>query len=207
MIPEAGATCLFVFDARFAALDGIYRVAANTTFNGAMASGVDFVKNLYTPAGLSAADFQADFPNYKDNRVSILESVINKEVVYYLPESLFRLIPDPTIREYYPLVLAVDLGVQKNTQAVVPLIDSVKDLIQSHLGSTNPVRLITKTQNKVYLTDAQYADLEEARQEHIEEMVPLSVQIKTLQDQNTLLATKVAAYEALLIQLGTTPNP
>lgn len=202
MIPSVGATCSFEFTTPFATLNGVYRIRAETTFNDSIASGVDFVSNLYTPAGRSQADFNADFASYKTDRVTILESVVDNTVVYYTPESIFAKVPDPTVREYFPLVLVVDVGVQKNTQKILPLIDQVKDLIQATLGTTDPLRIITNPANKVYLTDAQYATLEAAREANIEELVPLSVQLKQEQDNNTFLAAKCAAYEALIAQLS-----
>lgn len=207
MIPAAGSTCRFAFTARFATLDGIYKTRAVVTFNDTIASGVDYVSGLYTPAGLSQADFNTDYPTYIGDTVVVLESILDSNTVYYVPETVFLTVPDPTIREYFPLVMVVNLGVQKDTQKIVPVIDSVKDLIRTQLGTTDPVRLITSEQNKIYLTDTEYQELEEARQDNIELLSPLSVQFKQLQDMNQILIAKVAAYEALLIQLGGTPAP
>lgn len=207
MIPSAGSTCRFEFIAKFSALNGIYRVRLVTTFNDSIASGVDYVKSLYEPAGLDQSDFNTDYVSYKGNQVVILESIVDSTAVYYVPESIFSKVPDPTIREYYPIVMVVDLGVRKDSQKILPLIDQVKDLIQASLGTTDPVRLVTNEQNKVYLTDAEYQILEDARAANIEELVPLSIQLKQAVDNNQLLAAKIAAYEALLIQLGGTPAP
>lgn len=202
MNPPAGTTCKFVFSPRFTSLDGVYRVRAQTTFKDAVDSEVDFVANLYDPAGLSVTDFNADYADYLNDVVLILEAVEDAAVTLYAPESLFAQVPDPTIREYLPLVLAVDLGVQKNTQAVLPLIEQVGDLIKSILGTTNPARLISSRQNKLYLTDAEYAVVEAARADNIRQLTPLRVQLKTLQDQNTYLAAQLKAYEDLIIAAG-----
>lgn len=202
MIPAVGSTCQFVFIAKFETLNGVYRVRAETTFADSASSGVDFLNNLYYPAGLTQVDFVADYASYKLDRVVILESVVDNTVVYYVPESAFLKVPDPTIREYFPLVLAVDLGVQKNTQSVLPLIDFVKDKITAVLGTTNPVKLVTDPGNKVYLTDDEYAILETARATNRDLLVPLSVQLQREVDKNIILAAKCAAYEALIGELG-----
>jgi|APDee1175537692_1029409.scaffolds.fasta_scaffold11331_2 hypothetical protein len=207
MIPSAGSTCRFTFTARFSTLDGIYKTRAVVTFNDSIASGVDYVSGLYTPAGLSQADFNADYADYLGDKVVVLESIVDPDIVYYVPETVFLTIPDPTIREYYPLVMVVNLGVQRDTQKVLPVIENVKDLIRTTLGTTDPVRLVTSEQNKIYLTDAEYEALEVAREVNIEALSPLSVQLKQLQDINQILIAKVAAYEALLVQLGGTPTP
>jgi hypothetical protein len=102
--------------------------------------------------------------------------------------------------------MAVDLGVQKNTQMILPLIDLIKDLVTASLGSENPVRIMTDPNKKLYLTDGQYAVLEAARNANKEVLVPLSVQLKQEQDKNTVLAAKVAAYEELIRTLGIAPN-
>lgn len=201
MMPGVGTTCAFTFTPRFVSLNGVYRVSAETTFDDAIASNVDFVGKLYTLAGLSSTDFATDYTGYKHDAVAVLESVIDTSVVMYVPESVFATVPDPTVREYYPLVMVVDLGVQRNTQMVLPLINQVKDQIQATLGSTDPVSVITDPTKKVYLTDAEYEILVTARDANIQVLAPLSVQLKAAQDQITLLAAKVAAYEDLIKNL------
>jgi hypothetical protein len=206
MIPSADTTCLFEFISKFDAINGVYRIIAETTFANSVASGVDFYTNLYVPSGLSKTDFNTDYESYKKDLVYVLQSVTDDTVVYYVPGSIIGKIPDPTIREYFPLVMAVDLGVQKNTQMILPLIDLIKDLVTASLGSENPVRIMTDPNKKLYLTDGQYAVLEAARNANKEVLVPLSVQLKQEQDKNTVLAAKVAAYEELIRTLGIAPN-
>lgn len=198
MIPDVGATCAFTFTSRFAVLNGVYRVRTETTFRDALASGIDFVTSFYIPAGLQQSDFEDDQLSYRQDRVVILESVINTNTVYYAPESTFATVPDATIKEYYNLILVSKLGVHQNTQVILPLLDQIKDLVESSLGIADPCYVTTNAQNKVYLTDAQYATLEATRQAQITQLIPWSVRYKQLQDQNTYLAAKVAAYEALL---------
>lgn len=207
MIPELGTTCRFVFTAKFSTLNGVYRVRAETTFKDALISGIDFVEGLYTPAGLSRDDFTADYSSYLNDRIVVLESVLSSDTVYYVPESVFLNVPDPTIREYFPLILAVDLGVTKNTQSVLPLIDAITDLVRSQLGTDNPVRLVTSSENKVYLTDDEYAVVETERAKNITRLIPLSVQLKQSQDKIVQLAAQIAAYEKLIAQTSTVVNP
>jgi len=69
MIPNAGVTCLFEFISKFETLDGVYIVRATTTFADAVASGVDFFENLYSPAGLTRVDYAADYASYKQDKV------------------------------------------------------------------------------------------------------------------------------------------
>lgn len=202
MIPEVGATCAFTFTSRFATLNGIYRIRAETTFEDALASGVDFVANLYIPAGLASSDFNVDYSSYTKDRIAVLESVADSTVVYYVPESVFLTVPDSTVKEYLSLNVVAQLGVFANVQVIYPLLDQMKDLIQSSLGVTNPLRIIANPQNKVYLTDAEYATLEATREALTQAIMPLSVQLKAEVDKNTYLAAKVAAYEAVITSGG-----
>lgn len=204
MIPTVGSTCSFEFLDKFSTLNGIYKIVAETTFLASISSGVDYVKNLYTPAGLNQTDFNTDFATYKNDAVAVLESVADSNVVYYAPESIFLKVPDPTIREYFPLVLVVDLGVQKNPQTVLPIIDQIKDLIQAGLGTTDPVRIVTDPNKKIYMTDAQYAVLEAAREANTSELIPLSIQLAKEVDKVTYLNAKIAAYENLIKELSQT---
>lgn len=206
MIPSAGTTCLFEFISKFDSLDGVYIVRATSTFSDATASGIDFFTNLYSPAGLTREIYVADYPGYKNDRVCTIESIADSSVVYYVPESIFGKVPDPTIREYFPLIMAVDLGVQKNPQAILPLMEQVGDLIKDIVGSENPLRIISDPNKKVYLTDAQYNLVETARLANKQAVVPLRARLRQEEDKVTVLAAKVAAYEALLVSLGVTPN-
>lgn len=204
MSPAVGSTCAFIFTTPFAALNGVYTVISQTPFLDCVKAGVDFAENLYVPAGLSANDYVTDYSTYTKDIVSVLQSVGNSSSVFYVPESIFGKVPDPTVREYLPLTLVLDLGVQSNTQMVLPLIDAVTDLTRASLGTTNPVRIITNSDNKVYLTDTEYAALETARAANKQVLSPLSVQLQAEKDKNAYLAAKVAAYEALIQHLGDT---
>jgi hypothetical protein len=200
MIPEVGAVCRFDFTAKFATLNGVYRIRAETTFQDALVSGIDFVANLYVPAGLNQTDFNTDYSGYLKDRIVVLESVIDTTTVYYVPESAFGKVPDPTIKEYFPLVAVVDLGIQKNTQMILPLLDTITDLIQASLGTQEPVRIITNPESKIYLTDDEYQQVVMTRLSRSTDLIPLSVQLKTALDANVFLAAKCAAYEALIRQ-------
>jgi hypothetical protein len=199
---EVSSTCLFTFITKFSPLNGVYRVRAETSFADAVASNTDFITYLYTPAGLGQADFNTDYPSYLNDKVLVLESVSTPLTVYYVPESIFQTIPDPTVREFVPLMATMNLGVHQNTQRIYPLLDQLKDLIQASLGITDPLLVMTNTQNKVYLTDTQYQTLEATRQASIHALIPLSLQLKQAQDDNAVLAAKINAYEALIKQLS-----
>lgn len=202
MIPDVGTTCLFTFISNFSTLDGIYRIRAETTFLDAIASNIDFVENLYIPAGLSSTEFNADYSSYTSDRVAVLESVVNTDVLYYVPQSIILNVPDPTVNEYYSLILVTKLGVFKNTQTIFPLLDSINDIIQAQLGISEPVRVVTNPENKVYLTQAQYDTIVEARAASAATISPLSVQLVQAQQQNTYLSSLVAQYEALIVQIA-----
>ena len=203
MIPAVGATCLYTLIPKFATLNGVYRNRAETTFLDDVASGVDFVANLYTPAGLSQTDFNIDYASYRQDAVIVLESVLDSSIVYYVPESIFHTVPDPTINEYYNLVGVIQLGVFKNTSDILPALDSIKDTVQAQLGVTDPLRVVTNTSNKMYLTDGQYESITTARSTNIRVLSPLSVQLAQANKQIQNQAAKIAAYEALIAQLTT----
>lgn len=203
MIPDVGSTCRFVFVTKFSTLSGIYKIRAETTFLTARAGGIDFVTNLYSPAGLSQNDFNSDYASYLKDKVFVLESVIDSDVVYNVPESIILGVPDPTIKEYLNMIMVVTLGVQQNNQKVYPLLDQIQDLIRSTLGVTDPVKILANPDNKIYLTDAEYQALETARAANTKSLMPFSVQLKEAQDQIAFLAAKVAAYEHLIAQTKT----
>ncbi len=200
MMPEVGAVCRFTFIPKFNTLNGVYRVRAETNFEDAIASGISLIDSLYTPAGLGQTDYNADYNSYLNTRLAVLESVLDSDVVYYTPESIFLTVPDPTVQEFYPLTLVVELGIQKNSQEILPLLDQIEDLIKATLGTENSLRVLTNPQNRVYLTQSEYDVLVASRQANINRLAPFSAQIQLLQQQNQYLAAKVASYEAKIIQ-------
>lgn len=203
MIPPVGSTCRYEFKTKFSTLNGVYKTASATTFLAALASGTDFVENLYTPVGLTQADFDADYDNYTKDTVLVLQSVSDSSVVFYIPESILGKIPDPTIRPYLPLVMVVNLGVFKDTQQILPLINEVKDLIEVGIGSTETPYIVSNSTNTVYLTDSEYAAVEAARAANKAELIPLSVQLRMEQEKVTRLAAQVAQYEQLILAMQT----
>lgn len=200
---DIGTTYAFSFLPAFDALDGVYRVRAETTFEDSISSGVDFVRNLYIPAGLTDTDFKNDYINYKVDKVSVLESVVDSSIIYYTPESIFRTIPDPTIQEYYNLNLIVKLGAFKNVQDVLPLIQTLQDTIGSEIGVTDKIIVTTNSNKKIYLTQLQYQTLVDERNANINRAESLAVRLRNEQNLRLLLASKVAEYEALIAQLVT----
>lgn len=204
MIPPPGTTCAFDFIAKFALLNGVYKVTSEVAFVDAVASGVDFVTNLYTPAGLSASDYSADYAGYVGDIVLILQSVSDEKVVVYAPTSTFRTIPDSTIKAYDRIVMVVDIGPQADTQVILPLRTAIQDYVRTQLGITDPVSVLTDPTKRTYLTQAQYDTLEQAREANKQALSPVSVQLQAALAQNAILAAKVAYYETLLVQTATT---
>ncbi len=200
MILNIGTTYSFTFVTDFQSLDGIYRVRAETTFSDCISSGVDFVSNLYVPAGRTSDDFKNEFVNYKNDKVAVLELVANSSVIYYVPESIFLNIPDPTVREYYNLNLLVKLGAFERVESILPFVESVQDLLSSELGVTDTIKVITNSKRKIYLTQAEYQNLVNERDQNINRATSLRVQLVNKEKEIAYLRSLVSSYEALIKQ-------
>jgi len=172
---------------------------ATMTFGTAVASGVNFVDSIYTRAGLSSSDFDVDYPSIKNDQVYLLKSVSNSDVLLHMPGSFFRLVPDPTVREYYDLMLVLPMGAFSNTQVVLPVVQQATDLIQSQLGISTPPSVLSDSTRKVYLTESEYEVIQAARDANKVALAPLSVQIEELRRINQQQAVLIQEYERKLI--------
>jgi len=204
MIPEVNTTCLFTFAADFGALNGAYKVQATTTFQNALAVNSSSIQDVFELVGLTQDNYLSRYNEFLTDTVLILESVGSTSLTIYIPTTLLGgNVPDPTIREYLPLELVVDLGIQKSPQMVLPLITQIKDLIATHVGTEEAARLVTSRRNAVYLTDSAYETIVAARQSLIEEQTPLIAQLQTAQNTITYLSALVKSYEDKILALST----
>ena len=151
-----GCTCELTLGNGFNALNGKYYVSLEMTFKDAVASGVDFVSALYTPAGKTSADYNTDYASYADDMVLVCSPVSDRTKSYYIPTSVLLAPPDPTVKTYYRRLAVIDLGIQEDPNTLQPLIAQLGAVATAQTGILNCIMLNAVTASPVYMTDTEY---------------------------------------------------
>lgn len=202
MLPLVGSTCLFSLATKFASLDGVYTVSALSTFNDMIVNNQDFVANLYTPAGLAKADYIADFSSYEGGMVAIVQSVVDTSVTYYFPESILAMVPDPTVKKYQQIYMAIVLGAFKDTSTYSWAKTQVDAIMTAITGTTNQVKFMANPDNDVWLTDSEYAALDATRTANIKATESLYTQLQAALEAQSALQARIKTLEEAIVALG-----
>ncbi len=204
MIPPVGATALFTFATPFALLNGVYSIVKTMTFETALASGVDFVAALYTPAGRTASEYASEYQAYAGQIVLQLQTVTAATVAtYYVPLGVLSQVPDPTIQRYDDIYLSIHIGAFADETVYTWIAGQVNDLLASVTGNPDTAQFYSNPSDAIYLTQGQYAALVAQRTANIKTISPLIVQNQKLQQTIDSLQTLIRAYQANLIALYT----
>lgn len=201
-LPHIGSTCLFTLTAKFSSLDGVYTVTALGDFND-LAANVNFVDNLYTPAGLTRQDYLNDFSSYQNTNVAIVSPVEDSSTTYYFPEGIIAMVPDPTVQKYQNLYFSILIGPYQNKSVLKALAAQLGSIVTATTGVTNPVRVLANPANDTWLTSSQYEQLDQQRQQNIQQTDTLYTQLQNALTTITTLQSRIDTLENILIQNAT----
>ena len=196
---EIGVSSLYTFTTPFQDLDGIYTLKKILTSDQAIAEGVDFVKNLYVPAGLDKDDFNNEFQTFRGQQVLYLSSVTSDRQVP-VPENILAKIPNPNIVEVDDLYIAINLGLFDNPTQLSWIVRQLQDITQSVTGESDSVDIYST--GKKWLTTKEFHDIKKARRQKAEQAQPLSVTVREQQEEILRLRNLVNHYETTLKNTG-----
>ena len=208
MIPEVGSTCQYKFIPAFAALDGIYTLISRTTYEIAVAEGINFYTDLYAQVGKTQSDLSADDPNYAGSVVLKLQNVTKKvdedagevPIVIYVPVPILDAVPDPMVRRYGRYAIAINIGLIDDQDSI--------DWIQGHLQ--NIATCVTGTTSEVqiyeignqWMTEAEYGVIEQEREARIQQITTHYAMLQQQLEINQQLKTKIRYYEDLITTMA-----
>jgi hypothetical protein len=181
-LPTINSTCAYTFTGAFQALNGIYTLGEMMSFNEALASGVDFIDNLYIPAGLTAAQYTTDAVNYKNDTILCLTRTNTTAVPTYMPASLLATVPDPMIGCYNNLALGIVLGLFADQTQLTWIVNEINNIVAATVGISAP-------SIKLYSLGTQYmrvVDYEALVAQRTDAITPYATLYQKLQDQIAL---------------------
>lgn len=202
MIYSPGSVCAYTFVANMSTLDGKYKLISTRTFAQALLDGIDFVTNLYTPAGLNSDAYAADYPNLQNSVVLELQTVgTTTPQTYYVPTALITGVPDPTVRAYPSIVLGIPLGAFDDETQWTTMIPQINDIVAAYTGEAAQTTILVSEDETEYLTRAEYAALDAKRQRNIAALQPWPVQKLAMQQDLINARALLKDYEAIIISL------
>ena len=201
LLPALNTISDYQFTTGFTSLNGIYTLVELLTYNQAVAQGVDFVANLYTPAGLSSTQYTTDASNYLNDTVLVLQSVnTTPTVTLYVPGSLLAMIPDSMVSCYNKLAIGVNLGVFADQTTLNWIITEINNILSSALGVTNPAVLYSL--GTTYMRVSDYNTLVATREAAATGYNTTYQQLQEQIQENTNLQTLLTYYKNTLIALN-----
>lgn len=202
IIPPIGSAAQYQFIDAFSQLNGIYVIRTLTNFATAKENAYPIV-DVYTAVGLTDADYTNAWVYFQSDRVLQLESVVDQDIIYYIPESLIVGVPDINIVAVNTVSLRINIGqfITPDLITIAAVKSEVDDLIASFTGTTNQTSL--HVANTVYMTQSEYNDIATIRNSQRREVESLKRKLVAANKEISRLSTKIGAYEDVISTLST----
>lgn len=198
--PSIGSVCAYSFEPRFSSLDGIYELTKVSSYDEMLSDGGDLVSSLYALVGLAEADLNVDWTTYQDDRIMRLVNPDNTDVSILAPTAIMTMVPDPEIRAYDLLYMAINVGYHDDPEKLLWLRDHLRHLAGAVTGTLEDVSIHSSKRVHMRIADYNAADL--GRQARISTVQPHIVTIQQLQTEIDRLRGQVVALEELAATLG-----
>lgn len=194
--PYVGTTYAFEFTNNFATLNGIYTVLRVMTYDEMLEDSVD-LRELYTAVGLTEADLEPQVQLFRADKILKLSSIVNS-TIWYIPHPLLNTEPDPNVREYYQLLLALDLGYYEQVKDIEYIKSVINDIAEKGLGlQSNPSDLFSH--NSKWMTEIEYNELKDERDTNKQTIINLFSENNRLRDELERVNNLVIKYEQTIV--------
>lgn len=207
---SVGCVCSLSFGQGFTDLNGVYYISLEMTFKDAVASSVDFLANLYTPAGKTSDDFNADYAKYLDDMVLVCNPIANRNLSYYVPQSLLTAPPDPTVKAFNRRFAIIDLGIMEDPNTMLPMVTQIGQIATATTGIVDCVTMGATTDNPIYKTASEYEAYKADQAKNKATISNPVIDLQAALQREADLRARLAVAEASLIQYlvkKDTPTP
>ena len=199
-----GWTYKFRLTAPFSKFDGIYTVVRIMTFAEMVSDNVNLVETLYIPAGKTQADYELDVDTYRADKILKLVDPTDKSITRYIPAGLVAFVPDPNVKRYLMLALALNVGIFETSSELT----TARNLIQEQLSKVVGVDELPKiiAIREKWLTADEYATVQQERNTTARETVNYFSENLRLQSEVDRQRALINKYEQLIVQLSQQPT-
>ena len=200
--PNIDKAYYFTFNAEFSKLNGTYVVKQILAYDEFMKLGIDLSTTLYSKVDKDPSTFDEYSLAYRESQVYKLFDILDEEETdpIYIPSTLLALLPNPDVKQYGKLIIALDLGVYANKEEFEYIINTMQEIISASTGITSKIQVIEN--GTQWMLESDYKKLEEERATIKKGITNYYSATVTLQKQLDSLKTQLIEYEKLLIELS-----
>jgi len=192
--PPVGVTGLFILRAPFVAVATVaYHTGADRTFEEMISRGLDPVKMVYEPVGLTDTEYQADVA--AGAHVITLLSETQKPL--YVPDTYIESYPNMGVVPHSWVVLTVSMGMLPDSYDLTRAVNAVKRAVSDDTGVESDVTIATAPVTQA-ITQEQYVENTAARNAAIvnrstdyTDKLALQAQVDQLKQQNQELIAMI----------------
>lgn len=210
LTPPLNARGLFSLRLPFSATGTVvYRVGAEQTFEDMLKRGVDPMKVVYEPVGLSTVDYAND----QAAGAAIITLLSDTELPKYVPDTYIDSYPNMGVVAHSRIVLAADLGMLPDTYDLTRAQQAVAKALSDDIGVA-PTILVCSAPVTDAITQEQYVQNMNARNAAIKNrttdyalLLQARDQIAALTQSNGELITIIEQLQQTIRDLqGTAPG-
>jgi hypothetical protein len=202
IIPEVNTVYQFKFKIPFNIYDGIYRVHQLLTYDQFVSLNVDLYKLLYEDAEKTEEDYNDDMITFRtDQFIKLTKPHITiqtdieklQEKIYYIPKSLLLISPNPNVKAYSDLVVALHVGPIKDADKLDYIVNNIKENVLYATGINDDPKLASMSIR--WLSDDEYTDIENSRELNKKQVVNYFSESQRLRRQIASLEAELLAYK------------
>jgi hypothetical protein len=208
IIPEVNTVYQFSLKVPFNQYNGIYRVHQILTYDQFAALNVNLYDLLYKDVDKTHEEFEVDLVTYRQEPIYMLlppdltiQSNLEKiqEKIYYIPKSLLACSPNPNVKAYSDLVLAVRVGPLSNIETLEYIKDVVQENILAATGIDQTVKLASIA--IVWMTEVDYQLLDNQRQLDKKHVINYFSETQRLLRENASLKAELLEYKNAILNI------
>ncbi len=196
--PYVGTTYKFTFQAPFNQYDGIYHVLRIMTFDEVVADNVNLLK-LYTNVSKTEDDFNEDINTIRADRILKLINVEDETDILYIPMFLGLYEPDPNVKQYSSLAVALYLGVFDDVNELNAIKETLEATVAKKYGVPDSAAVFSIEEK--WMTEAEYDQHVAERALNSNQLVNLYSEVHRLRRELESANTKIRYYEDKLIYM------
>jgi len=200
---NVGSVYKFMFKSIIENIDDIYKLRNIMTIDDIIEDNIDLFKDNFANIGVTQDDYNNEIlPNLQNNciffKLQRMNNVGNNtNNIFYIPEFLVKYQPIYNVQPYLRLGLAVNLGVFNDANRLNSIKNEINDMLKSKLGIDQSAILFGT--NEVWLTDEEYNEIEQDRQDKINNTSSIYKDKIELEKTVLNLQNIINDYEQLII--------
>lgn len=189
----------FSFTEYFNKLDGTYTLTRVYTFDELTNDGITIKESLYSVYNVPDTQYAADIPKIISEPIYKLVSVIDPDTTVYVPNCVLSTEPVFSVREYSNLVLAIPIGIYRNTEDLSSVKNAISEEIAATLGEVGDASYIAVSSK--YLTENEYADAIKDRENKVKQVLNYFSENVKLQNTVSKQKTQIKALTDIIVSL------